>query len=87
VFDPNTGAFLGTIDGVNGLPLVNGDLWDLINGNGGAGGSLGSVYLTAGIANESLGLFASLTAAPEPTSLVLLASAVGLLGWVRRRMV
>jgi uncharacterized protein (TIGR03118 family) len=38
VFDPNTGALLGTVDGTNGLPLVNGDLWDLINGNGGSGG-------------------------------------------------
>jgi uncharacterized protein (TIGR03118 family) len=31
VFDPTTGAFLGTIDGINGQPLTNGDLWGLIN--------------------------------------------------------
>jgi len=85
VFDPNTGALLGTIDGTNGLPLVNGDLWDLVNGNGGAGGLNGVVYLTAGILNESLGLFASLTPVPEPASLALLAGAIGVLGLARRR--
>jgi uncharacterized protein (TIGR03118 family) len=85
VFNPDTGAFIGTIDGLDGTPLVTGDLWGLINGNGGAGGDPNLVYLTAGIVGESEGLFASLAAVPEPASLALLASAAGILGWVRRR--
>jgi uncharacterized protein (TIGR03118 family) len=85
VFDPSTGKLLGTINGLDGKPLVNGDLWGLINGNGGVGGSLDSVFLTAGLSEESHGLFARLTAIPEPTSIALLASAVGILGWARRR--
>ena len=84
-FDATSGALLGTIDGANGQPLVNGDLWDIINGNGGAGGSLNSIYITAGVAGEAEGLFASISV-PEPGSLAVFTTALGLLGWMRRRM-
>jgi uncharacterized protein (TIGR03118 family) len=84
VFDPNTGAFLGTLDGANGQPLVNVDLWGIINGNGGLGGNLDSIYITAGVGNESAGVFASISV-PEPGSVAMLASALGILGWMRRR--
>ena len=36
-FDPTTGAQLGTVDGTNGMPLVNLGLWGLAFGNGAQG--------------------------------------------------
>ncbi len=86
-FDPITGAYLGTLDDPQGNPLVNGDLWALQFGNGGSGGNPDALYFTAGIDNESQGLFGEITATPEPSTLALfgggLVSLVGL--WRRKR--
>ncbi len=84
VFDPNTGTFLGTLDGVGGQPLVDGDLWAIVNGNNGFGSNPNDIYLTAGIVDEAHGLFASV-AAPEPASLAMLLTGIGMFGWLRRR--
>jgi uncharacterized protein (TIGR03118 family) len=89
VFDPSSGAFLGTLTDKNGSPLINPGLWGLIVGNGGNGGSPDAVYLTAGGAAESIGVLARLNAVPEPGSAVLGLIALGTFtagwGWRKRR--
>jgi uncharacterized protein (TIGR03118 family) len=67
-YNATTGAFIGTLDGANGNPLVIDGLWALTIGNGGNGGSLNTLYFTAGPDGENHGLFGALTAAPEPST-------------------
>lgn len=90
-FNPNTGAFEGTLDGINGSPLVIDGLWSLTVGNGApGGGSPNSLYFTAGPNGESDGLFGNLRAVPEPSTwAMLLVGFVGLgfLGYRRRAKV
>jgi uncharacterized protein (TIGR03118 family) len=85
-FDFFTGMMLGTISDINGNPLVNDGLWGITFGNGQATADPNSLYIAAGINDEQDGLFARITATPEPGSLVLLATGLGvvLIG-VRRR--
>ncbi len=71
-FNPKSGAFVGTLDGTNGSPLVIDGLWGLTVGSGAAGGSLNALYFTAGPNGESDGLFGSLTAVPEPSTWVMM---------------
>jgi uncharacterized protein (TIGR03118 family) len=83
VFDPLTGLFLGTLDGGNGQPLANPGLWALAFRTGGAGNDPNALYFTAGIDDETHGLFGVISPTPEPASLVLagmgvVALAVGL---------
>jgi uncharacterized protein (TIGR03118 family) len=66
-FDPTTGAFLGK---VISDPSFQG-LWSLAFGNGGSGGDPSILYFTTGLNEESDGLLAALTTAPEPSSFVL----------------
>jgi uncharacterized protein (TIGR03118 family) len=73
-----SGVFEGTIDNISGQPLVNNDLWAL---DFGAGANANTLYLTAGLANQSGGLFADITPAPEPGTLFLFgAGLAGLFG-------
>jgi hypothetical protein len=67
------GTFVGTLAGSNGLPLVNDGLWGLQFGNGGNGGTVNSLYLTAGLNGEADGLFARIDAVPEPGTFLLMA--------------
>ena len=78
VYDPVTGAYLGTLNGANGTPLVNDYLWALDFRTGGTNVNTDALYFTAGINNQQDGLFGAITATPEPaeTGLIL----VGLLG-------
>jgi len=67
VFDPHrNNHFLGKLLGPNGAPIVIGDLWALIPGNGGPNSDPNSIFFTAGVQNEAHGLFGSLTAVPQP---------------------
>ncbi|MDQ2775405.1 MAG: TIGR03118 family protein [Acidobacteriota bacterium] len=65
-YDPSTGNYLSTIDGVNGSPIVNDFLWALEFRTGGANTSPNTLYFTAGINNQADGLFGAITATPEP---------------------
>ncbi|HZS53046.1 MAG TPA: TIGR03118 family protein [Bryobacteraceae bacterium] len=68
-FNPSTGAFLGTIDGTNGSPLVNGNLWALeARPNGGSSSNPNAVYFDAGINGQVDGIFGEITFTPEPAA-------------------
>jgi uncharacterized protein (TIGR03118 family) len=89
-FDPTTGAQIGTLDGANGMPLVNLGLWGLAFGNGAQGTSMNNLYFTAGIPGdgniEDHGLFGSIATTPEPGTLALFGSGLlGLIAYTRRR--
>lgn len=86
-YDFFTGAMRGTIMDLAGAPLVNDGLWALDFGNGNATFDPNSLYLTAGLNDEADGLFARITPTPEPGSLVLMATGLGiLLVGTRRRI-
>jgi uncharacterized protein (TIGR03118 family) len=74
-YDPTTDAYLGTLDGPNGLPIVNDFLWALETRTGGTGDNPNAVYFTAGIDNQQDGLFGELLeTTPEPATIVETAS-------------
>jgi uncharacterized protein (TIGR03118 family) len=93
VFDPISGAFLGTLDGSSGNPIEIPGLWDLTIGNGGAGVDPNGIYFTAGLPNfempalglEQNGLFGVLDPIPEPGSFTLLTTGLTGLMWLRSR--
>jgi len=57
VFDPNTGAALGSLQNSGGAPIQNDGLWSLQFGNGAAAGATNELFFTAGIDGEAHGLF------------------------------
>ena len=66
-FDAANGSPLGHLKDPDGEPIQIDRLWALQVGNGGAGGAADTVYFTAGIFDESHGLFGALsTVAPGP---------------------
>ena len=85
-YDPVTGALAGTIPIDVGAGNTPGGLWGLSFGNGGNGGSRGTLYFADGINGETAGLFAALAPIPEPSTLAL--TSIGLLAlscWKRSR--
>jgi uncharacterized protein (TIGR03118 family) len=85
-FNPTTGAFVGTVTGLNGQPLVNSGLWALATRTG-PGFDPNAVYFTAGINREADGLFGAITPTPEPVSVGMMALgglAIAVIG--RRRL-
>ena len=57
VFDPNTGAALGSLQNSRGIPIQIDGLWSLQFGNGVAAGATNELFFTAGIDDEAHGLF------------------------------
>ena len=74
-YDPVTDAFLGTLNGKNGMPIVNDFLWSLDFRTGGPSANTFSLYFTAGIDNQMQGLFGEIAPAPEPGTITLLIAA------------
>ena len=70
VYDPTTNAYLGMIDGTNGLPLQNSFLWSLETRTGGTDVNTDAVYFTAGIDDQQGGLFGEITLTPEPATII-----------------
>lgn len=56
-FDPETGAFLGTLSDANGAPIVIDGLWGIAFGNGQQGFPANSLFFAAGPNNEQGGSF------------------------------
>ena len=91
-FDPNTGAFLGTLAN-DGVPIVDPGLWGIaFRPNGGGGSIPNGLYFAAGIGgdptNQSEGLFGYIAPIPEPSAYALAAlglSALMAFGAARRR--
>lgn len=75
-FDPTTGTWLGALLDTAANPLVIDGLWGLSFGNGGQGGEANELFFTAGLDDETHGLFGKLTVpeltVPEPATLALL---------------
>lgn len=67
----------------SGADLAIDGLWGLRFGNGGFGGTLGTLYFTAGPDNEVNGLLVKVVPNPEPATWWL--SAAALLPFLRRR--
>jgi uncharacterized protein (TIGR03118 family) len=87
-FDPNTGAFIGTLTDTSNNPIVNQNLWALAVRTGGAFNT-SAVYFDAGITRQTQGLFGELISTPEPGSLVMGGfgcAALGLLVARRRKV-
>jgi uncharacterized protein (TIGR03118 family) len=64
-FDPATGRFRGMLRGDTGRPLRIDGLWALGFGNGAGSGPVGTLYFTAGIEDESHGLYGALAPLPR----------------------
>ena len=67
-FDRDTGEFRGLMRDGTGRSIAIERLWALSFGNGAAAGPANALYFTAGIEEETHGLFGTLTPAPEKTN-------------------
>jgi uncharacterized protein (TIGR03118 family) len=88
VFDPNTLAFLGTLNNPDGTPIEIPGLWGLIFGNGTIGTST-TLFANGGGTGENEGVLVAILEIPEPGTFALFAVAgaglVALRRWRRRR--
>jgi len=78
-YNTTSGAFVQTLTGPNGNPLVIDGLWGLRFGIGGSAATAQTLFFTAGPDGESHGLFGELNQVPEPATWLLSAAAFGLL--------
>ncbi|MGH9327589.1 MAG: TIGR03118 family protein [Terriglobia bacterium] len=84
-YNPTSGAFLGFLDTNSGMPLENGGLWTLLFGNGAAGTSRNTLYITAGGAPhpfQTVGWLAAIEPTPEPATLLLFGVGLLALGFI-----
>jgi uncharacterized protein (TIGR03118 family) len=56
-YNPHNGRFLGALEDEDGEAIVIEGIWGLLFGNGGQGGDPHDLYFTAGIADETHGVF------------------------------
>jgi uncharacterized protein (TIGR03118 family) len=80
VYDPSTDQFLGTLNGPNGMPIVNPFLWSLEFRKGGTNVDLNALYFTAGYNNQLDGLFGEIQSTPEPGTIALALSGLSFFG-------
>jgi uncharacterized protein (TIGR03118 family) len=59
-YSPTSGAFLGQLPDDNAAPIAIPDLWALTFGNGHEGGNAQTLFFTAGIDQETHGLFGAI---------------------------
>lgn len=83
-YNPATGTWVGTLDGPNGVPIVNDFLWSLAFRTGGANVNTDALYFAAGINNQQDGLFGEI-ATPEPGMAIPVLLAFGALLLLHRR--
>ncbi len=84
-YDLATGSLIRALTDENGNTIVNHSLWALAFGNGGTGFDANTLYFTAGLENEDHGLFASLTAVPEPSTMLLIGSGLMAGAWKKKK--
>ncbi len=84
-YNPLTGAYLGTLNGADGQPIVNSYLWALDFRTGGTNANTDALYFTAGINSQLDGLFGEILDVPEPGTYALLLVAVGAGALLRKR--
>jgi uncharacterized protein (TIGR03118 family) len=86
-FSLTDGAYLGSLEDASGNPIVVPYLWEILTGNGGAGGNPGSLYFAAGIGDEQHGLFGRFdaSAVPEAGAWLMMTFGFGLIGSMVRR--
>jgi uncharacterized protein (TIGR03118 family) len=83
-YDATSDMFLGTLNGINGNPLLNDHLWALETRNA-PGFDPNALYFSAGINNQADGLFGQINAiTPEPATIF--GTATGLLALALSRM-
>jgi uncharacterized protein (TIGR03118 family) len=70
-YNLTSGAWQGTLTLSNGQPFSETELWAISFGNGAGAGSTNTLYFTAGLANNTNGLFGAIESVPEPNSAVL----------------
>ena len=79
-YNLTTGAFEGTLMLNTGQPFSETELWALSFGNGAGAGSTDTLFFTAGLANNTDGLFGAISvqSVPEPSSAVVIVGPGGL---------
>jgi uncharacterized protein (TIGR03118 family) len=68
-YNPITDAYLGTLDGANGQPIVDNNLWALDARTTGPDVNPDALYFAAGINNGADGLFGEIVLTPEPATI------------------
>jgi len=63
-----TGAFVDQMKDQTGAVITNASLWDMVFGGGGPSGDAGTMFITAGLANEAHGLFSAITPNSTPAA-------------------